>query len=113
MQLSYPFPLEVRKMYIDCWTCWICSQNGQQSGGLELHHVLGRISDSIFNSSVLCHKCHSHMGHSQEEEQQLFLITLKYLYDLHYVPIEKDYDFLKMHYTRLVNDEIFKWLKLL
>jgi hypothetical protein len=50
------------------------------------------------------------MGHSQEEEQELFLITLEYLFNIHYVPVEGDYIFLKEHYTRLVTDKTLQWL---
>ena len=110
MNLQNPFPLEVRKLYIDCWTCWLCGGNGQQSGGLEIHHIMGRISDSAFNSSCLCKSCHGHMGHSQEEEQKLFFITLQYLHGLEYEPIQKDWDFLKDNFHRIVSNDVLQWI---
>lgn len=111
--LQYPFSLIVRLLYLDCWECWICGENGAQNGGLEIHHILGRTSDSAFNSSCLCKKCHEHICHSQDEERSLFLITLKYLYSISYVPVNKDLEFLKKNHKRLVNEEISEWLRLL
>jgi len=108
MILQNPFPLEVRLLYIDCWRCWLCGENGSRKGGLEIHHIMGRISDSAFNSSCLCKDCHSHMGHSQEEECKLFGITLEYLYDIEYKPTEKDYEFLRQNYKRLVTSDTAK-----
>lgn len=110
MQLQNPFPLTVRLLYLDCWRCWLCGENGQRNGGLEIHHIMGRISASAFNSSCLCKKCHGHMGHSQEEEQKLFLITLKYLKGICYNPIQEDYDFLTQHYQRLMTEDLKQWL---
>lgn len=110
MQLQNPFPFEVRKLYLDCWTCWICGANGQQRGGLEIHHITGRDSDSAFNSSCLCHYCHEKVLHTQEVESMLFLKTLKYLKGIEYVPIQKDLDFLREHYQRLVTPDLEKWL---
>lgn len=108
MKLAYPFPLEVRLLYIDCWQCWLCGGNGTQDGGLEIHHICGRVSDSAFNSSCLCKKCHATMGHSQEEEQKLFLITLKYLFNKEYQPVPNDWKFLYEN-KRLLSDEVLKW----
>ena len=51
------------------------------------------------------------MGHSQEEEQKIFFITLKYLKDICYNPIQEDYDFLSEHYQRLVTEDLKNWLK--
>jgi len=110
MKLAFPFSFEVRLLYLNCWKCWLCGENGQRKGGLEIHHILGRISDSAFNSSCLCKECHSHMGHSQEEECKLFLITLKYLYDMKYQPCEKDYDFLNKNGRRLLTKEVIKFI---
>lgn len=111
MKLSFPFPIEVRKLYLDCWKCWLCGENGQRKGGLEIHHVLGRVSDSAFNSSVLCKDCHSHMGHSQEEECKLFLITLQYLYEIDYKPKTPDYDFLFQNGGRLFTEDTRRFIK--
>lgn len=66
-------------MYFDCWRCAVCGKNGQYQGGLEIHHIKGRISSSALNSVVVCGKCHSQMGHSQEEEISLMIYTIKFL----------------------------------
>ncbi|MBX4188189.1 MAG: hypothetical protein KW793_03595 [Candidatus Doudnabacteria bacterium] len=50
------------------------------------------------------------MGHSQEEERQLFALTLKFLYDIEYIPTKDDYEFLVAHHDRLVTPELTNWL---
>ena len=110
MQLQNPFTLNTRLLYLDCWTCWICGSNGQSNGGLEIHHITGRDSNSPFNSSCLCGSCHRHMGHSQEEEQKLFLKTLEYLYNLEYEPMDSDFAFITAH-AYLVTEAVKEWLK--
>lgn len=109
MKLANPFPLRVRLLYLDCWTCWMCEENGQRSGGLEIHHITGRDSDSAFNSSCLCKKCHTVIEHTQEREAELFLKTLKYLYNLEYEPNMDDFDFIRSH-PYLVTTEVAVWL---
>lgn len=51
------------------------------------------------------------MGHSQAEEQKLFLKVLYYLYTIKYIPTEKDLDFMREHYERLNTPELLSWLK--
>lgn len=96
MELSHPFSNDVRSLYLDCWTCWICGGNGTNRGGLALHHIWGRVSASALNSSCLCGTCHSHIGHSLEERLGLFRKTLNYLWKLHYTLIKVDQDFLEL-----------------
>ena len=79
MELSNPFPLEVKLWYEGCWECLICHSNGSNRGGLSLHHIYGRKSNSIFNAAVLCGFCHGTMGHSQEEHVLLVKRNLVYL----------------------------------
>src|ERR1041385_6945253 len=95
MKLKNPFSLRIRLLYMDVWSCWLCGLNGQNRGGLSIHHIRGRISASIFNSSLLCGYCHEHMGHSEEEERMIFLITLKWIYNIKYMPLPEDYEFLR------------------
>jgi hypothetical protein len=80
MDLKFPFPLEVRTLFMDCWQCWECGGNGSNCGGLELHHIYGRISDSAFNASVLCKDCHNRVGHTQEEHVKFVRKTISFLY---------------------------------
>lgn len=79
MQLANPFPIEVRVLFMDCWTCWECGSNGQRYGGLELHHIWGRVSGSALNGAVLCKRCHDRVKHTQEERRKYFLKTMGFL----------------------------------
>lgn len=112
MLLSNPFPLEVRLLYLGHWRCFLCGSNGWERGGLEIHHILGRISGSAFNSSCLCNYCHSHMGHSQEENRKIFLKTLEFLFNKEYIIKEEDIVFLRENEKELIGEEAKKWLKL-
>lgn len=96
MELKNPFPLEVRNLYLDCWECWLCGCNGVNRGGLEIHHIWGRVSASALNSSCLCGYCHKRMGHSREEHQKLFRKTLQFLWSLHYSLLPVDNEFLEL-----------------
>lgn len=109
MQLQNPFTLSTRLLYIDCWQCWMCGGNGQDVGGLEIHHITGRDSNSAFNSSCLCKKCHTTIEHTHEREAELFLKTLMYLYNIEYMPTTKDYAFLSLH-KYLLTEDALTWL---
>lgn len=56
--------------------------------GLELHHILGRVSDSALNACPLCTICHSHIGHSRKE--QIFCFTKNY----DYLTVQEQYELL-------------------
>lgn len=79
MNLSYPFPFEVRTLFDDFRFCAYCKRNGNGEGGLELHHIWGRVSDSAFNAAVLCKICHGKITGSREEKLFFFGITYRYL----------------------------------
>ena len=111
MKLDNPFPLEVRLLYLGWWKCFLCGGNGWNRGGLSIHHILGRVSDSAFNSSCLCGYCHGHMGHSDEEQKKLFMLTLDFLLMKKFIPKEEDMQFLAEHSKELLTDEIKQWLK--
>lgn len=91
MQLDNPFKLEVRLLFLYCYSCFICHRSDL---GLELHHIVGRTSNSAFNAIPICPRCHSTMGHSQKEEKELFNYTMKFLLDELYKPKEEDWQFL-------------------
>lgn len=110
MNLKNPFSQRTRSLYIGVWYCWICGGNGTQNGGLELHHIMGRNSASAFNSALLCHGCHEKMCHNQEEERMLFLITLKFLLEMRYIPTEEDVKFITENEQRLIGDEAVHYL---
>jgi len=96
MKLDNPFPLEVRLLYLYNYACWECGQNGSRSGGLELHHIWGRISASALNSAPLCKLCHVHILHTQEEHLRLFKKTINYLSKEKYKLLRIDEDFLEI-----------------
>ena len=94
MDLQNPFSIETRCIFMYTWECWLCGENGQRSGGLELHHIFSRISASPLNAAILCKLCHSHIGHTIEEEQTLLRKTINFLVKEHYKLTEKDEQFL-------------------
>lgn len=80
MYLKNPFPLEVRLLYLyNSYECWDCGGNGSNSGGIELHHIWGRISASALNSAPMCKECHNKIGHTREEHQRLLRKTIYFL----------------------------------
>src|SRR5580698_7667740 len=79
MKLQYDFPLKVRNLFIGCWECWQCGGNGQDRGGLAIHHIWGRVSSSALNAAVLCGECHDHVSHSTETRCRYFTQTFRYL----------------------------------
>lgn len=97
MKLQNPFPLRVRLLYIDCHACFFCGRNGQGVGGLEINHIFGRESAAAFNASVLCGRCHGHVGHSREEHQRLFFLNLRWLLSQLYIPLEDDLDLVRRY----------------
>lgn len=104
MQLNNPFPNEVRWLYLyDCYTCWQCNGNGTGgNGGIELHHIWGRISASALNSAPLCRACHEKVTNTVEERQRYFKRTMYFLISQHYVLTQYDNDFLELVKNDLV-----------
>jgi uncharacterized CHY-type Zn-finger protein len=84
MNLRNPFSDKVRYAFLDYWECYQCGSNGNYRGGLELHHIKGRESNSALNSCILCGVCHTHIGHTQEEEIFLMRKTIRYLVRINY-----------------------------
>jgi hypothetical protein len=79
MKLDNPFSSETRHLYLYSYACWECGSNGQTRGGLELHHIYGRVSSSALNSAPLCKVCHNRVGHGREEQQKYLRITIEFL----------------------------------
>lgn len=80
MKLQNPFSVEKREVFRDAqYCCWECGGNGSKTGGTELHHIRSRVSSSVFNGAVLCKRCHSMVGHSQEEEKKYLIKTFQYI----------------------------------
>lgn len=95
MHLRNPFPIEVRVLYLYSYECWKCGRNQN----LELHHILGRVSSSAFNSAPLCHNCHEHILHTKEERRFLFEKTVAFLVKEGYEPTKEDWDFIRNNYN--------------
>ena len=98
MKLQNPFPQETREIFRDVqYFCFICGKNGSDVGGTELHHILGRVSNSAFNAAVLCKKCHYHIKHSKEEHKFLLNKTARYvakkIKQYEYRPRREDFEF--------------------
>ncbi len=50
------------------------------------------------------------MGHSQQEEQKLFFITIKYLFDKEYKPNENDMNFLNEYGEHLITEQVTEFI---
>lgn len=118
MNLQNPFPPEVRNLYLGVWYCFNvsedgtpCQSNGVGRGGLELHHILGRVSGAAFNSCLLCGECHRHIGHSMDEQRKLFVATLQFLNSIQYKPTEEDIQFLAKNDRLLTGKYLEIWLQ--
>ena len=109
MKLANPFPPKTREWFRDCWQCWQCGENGQRTGGLELHHITGRDSSSTFNGAILCKRCHAHAKHTNEEEALYTEITIKYLYNLGYPIQDIDLEHIERH-PWLITPKLVKWI---
>lgn len=110
MYLQYNFTDQVRKWFLGHWRCFLCGANGSDRGGLELHHILGRVSNSIFNAALVCGECHSHMGHNQSEHHELFAQAAKFIKAVGYKPDDDDMVFLRDHFAELVSSETKAWI---
>ena len=110
MQLKNPFSEETRLLFLYEKSCWLCHRCDL---GLEIHHITnGRISSSVFNAFLICSECHREMCHSQQEEQKLFAITFKWVYNIMYKPKDIDILFIRDNYNRLFTNELKQWLDL-
>lgn len=103
MKLAHPFPTAVRELFRDEWACWRCGGNGAPDGGLELNHIFGRISGSALNASLLCTRCHGHIGHSREEHHELLRKAITYLARIGYKLQQVDHEFLLLVQNELID----------
>lgn len=90
MDLAYPFSNETRWLYLYAYSCWMCGSNGTMRGGLELHHIYGRKSDSPFNSALLCGFCHRGISHNRQEHITLMQKTIEFLAKSGYGKLTKE-----------------------
>lgn len=85
------FPKEVKDIFYRSRHCLRC---GRVDNLIELHHIVGRDSNSAFNCCRLCKDCHDGILHTQECEIELFALTYKYLLNEGYEIQDKDREFL-------------------
>jgi 5-methylcytosine-specific restriction endonuclease McrA len=86
------FTDEQRKEFAFVKTCFDCGKGGD----LELHHIFGRVSNSVFNAYPICRKCHQKGNVGSWEQGKLkFLDTFEFLHREHYKPNKKDIKFLE------------------
>ena len=101
MNLSHPFPQRVRLLFLYEHRCWECGRNGSTSGGLELHHIWGRVSGAALNAAPLCHECHERVLHTRDEHLKYLRITIDFLSTSGYVLCPTDHHFLELVKTDL------------
>lgn len=85
MKLAYNFPEYVRSLFADIQPCCIkCGSNQMCS----IHHIYGRISNSMFNGATLCQE-HHQIGDSfnvaggvkgRKYRQDLLFLTMRSFY---------------------------------
>ena len=97
MKLKNHFTENTRNIWMGHWSCLQCQMNGNNRGGLELHHITGRDSNATVNGAVVCGECHKHFGHSKEEEKELFQKNLEVLRRKQYKLTDNDLQFMKEH----------------
>lgn len=90
MKLANPFSQDTRNLFLYEYSCWNC---GRSDRGLEVHHIIGRKSNSPLNAYLICSYCHSHANHSQEEESKYLQTTMKWLLRQQYELTKKDIKF--------------------
>jgi hypothetical protein len=83
----------------------MCGGNGQDCGGIEINHTVGRESNSPLNGSPLCKKCHAHVGHADAEQAELLQKTLRYLLRKGYELTTNDLQFYQK-YERLYGKQL-------
>lgn len=91
--LKNNFSDETRELWIFRYDCDLCKKNNN----LELHHILGRVSSSPLNVSLLCRECHSNHGILSQFEMRRKLLrkTFAYLAIDDYPLTKEDKQFLK------------------
>lgn len=90
MNLKNPFPREVINIYTFEYACSEC---GRCDRPLELHHILGRVSNSALNSILLCSKCHKELPCQRGYKEKWLEYTIRFLLSKNYQLTEKDIKF--------------------
>lgn len=93
MFLKNAFSTETRELWFYYYNCNWCGQSGPDA----LHHILGRVSNSPYNSSPI-HNLKCHIGNARldsfENRSKLLVKTKEYLDSEGYRPTAQDLTFL-------------------
>jgi hypothetical protein len=89
--------IDKQRVWLDTPYCVLCGSNNMCS----LHHIKSTESDSILNSSMLCHEHHKYAdGHNQSDTEfisSLLQITIKIALRSGYELTKKDIEFYQQH----------------
>lgn len=105
MFLQNPFPQEILIETKSHYYCWQCGSNQI----LQLHHIVGRSSNSRLNGCVLCDECHRVVTHSQEEEQRFCNLAILFWYSKGYKWTDQDVKFLEANPHLIKNNPILNY----
>ena len=61
------------------WDYWCHAPNCKSNIGVSIHHIFGRVSNSILNSIPLCDKCHR--NYTFLDKSELLKTTIRFLCD--------------------------------
>ena len=70
------FPKDVKEIFYRSRHCLQC---GRVDLPIELHHIVGRESNSAFNCIRICKDCHAGAVHTLERECNFYVTTCMYL----------------------------------
>jgi hypothetical protein len=87
MKLKNDFSLKTRALFCYEYNCWEC---GRSDKGVELHHILGRVSSSPLNCCPLCRSCHQKEVWLLENKKKWLKKCLKHLLKDNYLLDKKD-----------------------
>ncbi len=80
------FTEETRLLFMYCKYCWNCGS----TSGIELHHILGRVSNSPMNCIPICNLCHTNHGIDKNKKALFLDKTIRFLLKEQYEFTEKD-----------------------
>lgn len=107
MKLRNAFNDDVRMFWFNHYWCAKCNRSDLP---IEIHHIIGRGSDSILNSVPICKTCHIQIGHTDNEERTFFAYVFKRCYNTGWRLNENDFQFIRENYGRLFTKELSQWL---
>lgn len=101
--MSFDFSSKTRELWFWQRECLVCGRNQT----LELHHILGRVSDSPLNGILICRNCHNQGGITSRENRIDYLKkTFSFLTRNGYRLTEKDKQFIT-YAEKMLNEKIY------